>query len=128
MSGVDPYKPPVSQDQAPSGAGRSPVITLSCIVILFSCVVGLLGHASGTGSSEGAPRWHGPYDVVYLIALAACAVGLWFRKPAAFFTLAIISLVDVVVEILVLGEVDPFSIGVAVVMIWFLWGRLRRKS
>lgn len=111
----------------PSGASRPPLTAVICIIIFVSCVVGLLGHAAGSGSPPGAPAWYGPYHVSYLILQAVCAVGLWFRKPLALVTLAIIVLIDVAVEILVLGEWDPISIGVAAVMIYFLLGYLRSK-
>ncbi|RYD47165.1 MAG: hypothetical protein EOP85_06010 [Verrucomicrobiaceae bacterium] len=93
----------------------------------MSCVIGLLAHAAGSGSPPGAPAWYGPYHVSYLVLQAVCAVGLWFRKPLALVTLAIIVLIDVAVEILVLGEWDPISIGVAAVMIYFLSGHLLSK-
>lgn len=101
--------------------------TAICLIIFVSCVIGLLGHASGTSLTPGAPPWYDTYHVSYLILQAACAVGMWFRKPLALFTLAIIVLIDVAVEILVLGEWDPVSIGVAAVMIYFLSGYLRSK-
>lgn len=129
MSATNPYKPPGSEEgTTPSETGRSSFTTVICIIIFVSCVIGLLGHATGTSVTPGAPPWYDTYHVSYLILQAACAVGMWFRKPIALFTLAIIVLIDVAVEILVLGEWDPMSIGVAGVMIYFLAVNLRGRE
>ena len=110
------------------GTALSPVMAAIYLFIFVSLVGTLLLHALGYIQTPGAPPWYEAYEVSYLIVTAVCAVGMAFRKPLALFAIAIVMVADVVIEISVLGEWDPVSIGVALMMIFFLLSNLKIRT